>query len=317
MANPTTSSVHVDQTLSTLSTAYFQDPMDFVAPRVAPNVPVTAKTDKYWTFDKNDALRDRALERGPGTESAGGGFRLSTDSYAVKVYAWHVDLDDQTLANADDGLDLESAAARYNVDVLRRAFEYDFLSTAFVTGVWAIDLDGTTNFVKWSSDTSTPIEDVETQRVAIKKATGRTPNTLVLGPTVYSRLKNHPDFIERIRYVSDSVVTSQIMARLFEVDRILVADATNATNLEGETAAYDFMASDNALLAYVAPAPGRMTPSALYTFTWSEVSDGSPAAIGTTRIEIPERRVVRIESQLAWDVKVVGSDMGAFFEDVL
>lgn len=317
MPNPTLSTVHVDSTLSQISTAYFQEPGDFIGPQLFPNVPVSKKTDLYWTFNKNDSLRERAVERAPGAESAKGGFRLSTDSYTAKVYSWRMDLDEQTLANADDGLDLEEAAARHTTDVVRRQYEYDVISTAFVTGVWGIDLDGTTHFVKWSSDTSTPLEDVETQRVAIKKATGRTPNTLVLGPTVYSRLKHHPDFIERIRYVSDSVVTREIMARLFEVDRILVADATNATNLEGETAAYDFMASDNALLVYVAPNPGRMTPSAGYAFTWSEVSDGTAVNLATVRFELPERRVLAIETQLAWDIKLTGTDLGAFFEDVL
>jgi hypothetical protein len=317
MANPTRSSVHIDRTLSQISTAYWQDPMDFVAGQVAPNIGVSSKTDKYWTFDKNDALRDKALERGPGTESPGGGFRLSSDSYTVKVYAWHVDLDDQTLANADDGLDLEAAAARYCTDTIRRAFESDFIATALAESVWTTDLDGTTDFVKWSSDASTPIEDIETQRLAVRKITGRNPNTLILGPTVYSRLKNHPDFVERIRYNSAESVTRDLMARFFEVDRIMVVDATNATNLENETAAYDWMAADDALLVYVAPSPGRMTPSAMYTFTWSEVSDGTATAIGTTRIEIPERRVVRIESQLAWDIKVVGADLGVFFNDVL
>jgi hypothetical protein len=112
-------------------------------------------------------------------------------------------------------------------------------------------------------------------------------------------------------------VTRDLMARFFEVDRIMVVDAPNETNLENETAAYDWMAADDALLVYVAPSPGRMTPSAMYTFTWSEVSDGTATAIGTTRIEIPERRVVRIESQLAWDIKVVGADLGVFFNDVL
>jgi hypothetical protein len=37
-------------------------------------------------------------------------------------------------------------------------------------------------------------------------------------------------------------------------------------------------------------------------------------AVGTSRIEVPIRRVVRIESQLAWDIKIVGTDLGAFFE---
>jgi hypothetical protein len=317
MANPSLASVHIDGTLSNISTAYFMDTSTFIAGRVAPNVPVGNKTDKYWVYDKNDTLREKALERGPGTESAGGGFRLSTDSYTAKVYAWHVDLDDQTLANADAGLRLEQAAARQCADAILRQLEADWAATWFVTGVWGIDLDGTTNFVKWNAANSTPLEDIETQRVAILAKTGREPNTLVLGARVYSALKNHPDFIERIRYVSDSVVTREIMARLFEVDRIFVANAVQATNLEGETAAYDFMLGNHAWLGYVAPSPAMEEPSAGYTFTWSEVSDGTAVAVGTTRIQIPERRVVRVESQLAWDIKLTGTDLGAFFETAI
>jgi hypothetical protein len=317
MANPSLASVHIDGTLSNISTAYFMDTSTFIAGRVAPNVPVGNKTDKYWVYDKNDTLREKALERGPGTESAGGGFRLSTDSYTAKVYAWHVDLDDQTLANADAGLRLEQAAARQCADAILRQLEADWAATWFVPGVWGIDLDGTTNFVKWNAANSTPLEDIETQRVAILAKTGREPNTLVLGARVYSALKNHPDFIERIRYVSDSVVTREIMARLFEVDRIFVANAVQATNLEGETAAYDFMLGNHAWLGYVAPSPAMEEPSAGYTFTWSEVSDGTAVAVGTTRIQIPERRVVRVESQLAWDIKLTGTDLGAFFETAI
>ena len=317
MPNPTLNSVHIDQTLSNLSTAYFQEQSAYIAGRVAPNVPVASKTNKYWVYDKNDSLREKALERGPGTESAGGGFRVSTDSYSAKVFAWHVDLDDQTLANADAGLRLEQSAAKMCVDAILRQLEADWAATWFVTGTWGIDLDGTTNFVKWNAANSTPVEDIETQRVAILAKTGRMPNTLVLGARVYSALKNHPDFVERIRYTSGDTVTTEILARFFEVDRIYVANAVQATNLEGETAAYDFMLGNHAWLGYVAPNPGMETPSAGYTFTWSEVSDGSAVAVGTTRIEIPERRVVRIESQLAWDIKLTGTDLGAFFETAI
>lgn len=315
--NPTPSSVHIDKGLTNVSTAYFQATDAYIAGRVFPNVPVSNQTDKYFVFDKNDALREKARVRPPNSESAGGGFRLSTDSYNAEVFAWHVDLNDQVRFNADGGLNLQRSAARQCTDAILRQMESDWAATVFVTGVWNIDLDGITNFEQWSTDTSSPLVDVETQRVAILKSTGRRPNTLVLGAEVYSRLKNHPDFIERIRFVSDSVVTREIMARLLEVDRLFVAEAVAATNLEGETAAYGFMLGKHAWLGYVAPAPALEEPSSGYIFTWSEASDGSAVAVGTVTIDMPWLRTVRVESQLSWDVKITGLDLGAFFENAI
>ncbi len=311
--NPTPASVHIDRTLTNVSTAYYQATSSYIAGQIFPSVRVPNQTDKYFVFDKNDSLREKALARGPNTESAGGGFRLSTDAYSAEVFAWHVDLDDQTLSNADAGLNLRRSAARACTDAILRQMEANWAAEAFAASKWGIDLAGGTDFAAWSTANSTPLEDVETQRVAIQKKTGRRPNTLVLGAEVYSKLKNHPDLRERIQFVSDSVVTREIMARLFEIDRLFVADAVAATNLEGETAAYDFMAGKHAWLGYVASAPAMEEPSAGYIFTWDGVSDGSATQVGTVQIEMPLKRAVRVESQLAWDIKIVGTDLGAFF----
>jgi hypothetical protein len=109
------------------------------------------------------------------------------------------------------------------------------------------------------------------------------------------------------------VVTTDILASLFEVDRVLVASAIKNTAVEGATASFSFVQGKNAWLGYVNPSPSLMQPSAGYTFMWRGVSDGLGAPIGTTSFRIPELRVDRIESQMAWDNKVVASDLGYFF----
>jgi hypothetical protein len=96
-----------------------------------------------------------------------------------------------------------------------------------------------------------------------------------------------------------------------------VSSGIQATNAEGGTATIAPIASDYALLVYAPPSPSLMTPSGGYTFVWDGVSDGAGLEIGTVRIEIPERRTVRIESQMAWDFKVVSPMAGALFTGVL
>src|SRR4051812_7942262 len=103
-AQPTPSDVHVNAPLTNISVAYIQDQSLFVADRIFPVVPVQNQSNLYYIFNKEDFLRDEAKPRAPSTESAGGGFNLTTASYAAVVEAFHKDVDDQVRANADSVL---------------------------------------------------------------------------------------------------------------------------------------------------------------------------------------------------------------------
>lgn len=314
MAQPNPSGVHIDAALTNISTAFVQSRSNFIASRVFPTVPVSKQTDKYFTFDQNDWFRDEAQVRPPATESAGGGFNIGTDSYSCAVYAFHKDLDDQTLSNADAPLNLESAAAEFVAQRMLLKHEIEWAATYFTTGVWGTDNTSATDWDTYA--TSTPLTDVETARRTILSTTGFEPNTMVVGYDVFSALKNHPDIVDRISPTSPEVITETVMARLFEVDNFFVTRAVKATNTEGATDAYSFVQGDNALLCYAPSSPSLMTPSAGYTFAWSGVSDGMGANVGTSRILMPELRSTRIESQMAWDSKLVSSSLGYFFSDL-
>ena len=85
MPQPTMGQSHVDAVLTNISVAYAQQAGNFIADKVFPTVPVDKKSDKYFTYTKNDWFRDEAQRRGPGTEPAGGGYNLSTDTYSCVV----------------------------------------------------------------------------------------------------------------------------------------------------------------------------------------------------------------------------------------
>lgn len=314
MGQPTQSSVHVDVPLTNLSTAYLQSQDAFIASKVFPIVPVQKQTDKFYTYTKNDWFRDEAQLRADATESAGSGYGLSTSTYSCDVYAMHKDIGYQTRANADSQINLDRDATEFVTQRLLLKQEIQFVTDFFTTSVWGTDSTPTN---LWSDFTnSDPIEDIETGKEAILSVTGQMPNTLVLGYQVYRKLKNHPDIIDRIKYtsgVTGRTVTPELLAAMFDIDRVLVARAIKATNNEGETAAYSFTHGKHALLAHVAPSPGLLTPSAGYMFSWQGVSDGLGANIGVRRIDMPTTRAERIEGEVAFDNKVVGSDLGYFF----
>lgn len=311
MPQPTSNQVHVDAILTNISVGYMQMAENFVATKVFPVVPVSKQSDKFYTYTKNDWFRDEAQRRADATESAGGGYNLSTDSYQADVYAFHKDIGDQTRANADAPINVDREAAEFVTSRMLLKMETEFVSAFFTSGIWGTD---STPSNLWSDYTaSDPITDIENGKKTILSTTGYEPNTLLLGYEVFIQLKNHPDLVDRIKYTSSQVLSESLMASLFGVPRVLVAKNIKATNNEGATQAYAFNFGKNALLTYSAPSPGLLQPSGGYVMSWTGVSQGLGATIGISRMRMEQFKADRIEAEVAFDMKVIGSDLGFFF----
>jgi hypothetical protein len=321
MPQPTQSQVHVDAILTNISVAYMQKAENFIADKVFPVVPVDKQSDRYFRYTKNDWLRDEAKTRADGTESVGSGYNITTDTYYADVFAIHKDVGDQTRANADAPINVDREAAEFVTHRLLTRRELQFVSDFMQGGVWGTTASGvsgsatTGQFTQWNNYTaSDPIQDIEAGKAGILSVTGYEANTLVLGYDVFRALKNHPDLVDRIKYTSSQTITEDMLARMFDIERVLVSKAIRATNAEGATEAYGFATGKSALLAHVAPNPGLLTPSAGYTFQWTGVSGGLGLTIGTSSFRLESLKATRIEAELAFDNKVVGSDLGYFWQ---
>lgn len=315
-SQPTQSEVHTDAVLSNISVAYIQEQSRFIASKVFPMVPVEKQSDKFYTYPKNSWFLDEAQPRADATEAAGSGYAQSTDDYSCKVYAIRKDVGDQVMANSDPPLNPLQDAARFVTQKLLIRQEIQWVTDCFTTSKWGKDWTGDSDFTQWDDETSSdPIEDVGYGKEYVLSITGFEPNALILGYQVYRKLNKHPDLIERIKYGGAALagVTAPAMAQAFGVDRVLVATAIKATNVEGQTATYDFAFGKHALLAYIAPSPGLLAPSAGYTFMWKGVSQGMGLNVGVKRYRIEEKACNRVEAQMAWANKIVGSDLGFFF----
>jgi len=324
MPQPNINSVHVDAILTNISVAYLQNQDNFIADKVFPVVPVDKKSDKYFTYTKNDWFRDEAQRRADGTESAGSGYNLSTGTYSADVWAFHKDVGDQTVANADAPLNPLREATEFVTRRLLLRKEIQFVSDFFTTGVWADDVTGVAGAPssgetkQWSDySSSDPINDIEAGKSEILSSTGMEANTLVLGYEVFRQLKNHPDLVDRIKYTSSQTITEDMLARMFDLDRVLVAKAVKATNNEGASDAYSFAYGKSALLCHTASAPGLLTPSAGYTFSWTGVSGGIGSTIGVSSFRMESLKAERVEAEMAFENKVIGADLGYFWNTIV
>ena len=77
------------------------------------------------------------------------------------------------------------------------------------------------------------------------------------------------------------------------------------------------MTGNSALLCYSAPNPGLLTPSAGYTFMWTGVSGGLGTTVGVSRFRMEELKADRVEGEIAFDNKVVGADLGYFWDGIV
>jgi len=129
----------------------------------------------------------------------------------------------------------------------------------------------------WSSATSTPIANVLTLQSLVRRGVGCRFNAIVLGASVYERLLDHPQIVGRVAYNTSEPISAQTLARYFNVQSVMVADAV-ADDGTGTNAS---LFPDNGFLAFYSPNPGQAAvnlsasastgnPSSFYTYASKE-----------------------------------------------
>ena len=327
MGRPTPGDVHVNTPLTNISIAFLQSADAFVAAKAFPNIPVTKQSDRYYTYERGEFNRDEMRLRAPGTESAGGSYDVdNTPNYFCDTYAFHKDIPDQMRANADAVINPDREATEYVTHKALIKRERLWATRYFSTGVWTNEVAGAGSVgagtvIYWSSDNSVPIEDIRTGKRTVQESTGYRPNIVVFSRTTYDILLDHPDIIDRVKYGQTpgkpAMSNLQILAQLFELDRVLVMDAIVNTAQEGAAPVHTFIGGKHAMLAYAAPNPGLMTPSAGYTFSWTGLLGAGAEGNVISRFRRKAKKSDRVEIEMSFDQKVIAADLGYFFKDIV
>jgi len=331
MPNPVQSDLHVNVPLTNVSVAWMQDKATFIADKVFLRVPVSKQSDLYWKYTKSDWRRTDVQKRAPGTESAGAGWKNDTGQYFAEVYAIHKDLDDQTRSNADSYWNLDKDATLFVTNQLLLKRDLDWNNAYFKTGVWGTDYTGVAasptgnQFLQWNDAASDPIVQFQNLQTGFVLQSGRKANTLVLGADTITQLKNHPDIIDRIKYTQKGVVSTDLLASLFDVEKVLVSYASytsvaeQADGRSQDTAAtYSFMSnSKSALLCYTPSSPSLMTPAAGYIFTWNGYLAGNSYGIRMKNFRMEHIAADRIEGEMTYDMKVIAPEMGIYLSNAV
>ena len=301
---PTASEVHIDAALTNLSVGY-RNPA-FIADLLAPVVPVRKQSDKYFIYDaERELFRQSDDRRAPGAEATEINFSLSSDSYYAEDHALTSVIPDEERENADPVIQPNidrTEFLRSKIDLNKEIELAAMLSdTAVITQSATLSGDD-----QWSDADSDPITAVETQKATIMAAVQVMPNTLVLPYEVYAAVRLHAKVIERIAYGSVGAVNEEILAQIFDVERVLVPRAFKNTAAAGQTASMSYVWGKHALLCHVPSRPALKQVALAYSFAWT----GAPGSVGGHRVELwreERRKADAIRVQRYYDQKVIAA----------
>lgn len=306
---PTYQQSHTDLPLTNISVAY--TPGQYIGTQVFPNVPVQMISGKYYIYEKGDWLRDDTGVRAPGAEGAlVSGYGLSTSPYNCVERNIGAMVPDEAVDNADNPLRPLEDMTRFLTEKIFLKVEKDVQSKAFGNSVWS---SSATPAVLWGNATATPIEDVETAACNIRLTIGQPALNGVMGYEVWSKLKNHPDIIDRIKYSagpnSPAIATINAVAALMGLDSLLIGYAIENTAAEGASNSIAPVWGKHFLVYYRPPTPSLLAPAAGYVFTYQNRR--------VDRFRVDTRRANRIECLWSYNVYAIATDAGYLLKSVV
>lgn len=324
MPQPNVKELLVTGPLQNVSVAYRNKV--YIGDRVFPILDGVDPKAKIAVYQKGAWFRDEAAIRAPGTRAPRGGFPMDWLSLATKEYAYAKEVtdEDRRFANSKnappmkpDQDALEFCADKIDLSKERR------IASLVTSGTWVDgNVGGEDAQGLWSpaGGTNTFLTDIVTGRKAIQKATGLTPNGLVLDFATYEALKMCDAIIEKIKYTQRGVVTAEILASVCDLEEILVGEAIYSTAKETKagtdfTARYiwEVNAGKGMGFLYVRPrSPGLKVISAGYQAR-TAYEDGSPRRTTTWREAAEHQDVYEVAEET--DIIQVSAAAGYLFKD--
>ena len=319
---PAVQKVHIDKALTNISIGYTNE--QFIADEIFKPVSVNKQSDKYYVYGM-ERFRQYDDLRAPGTEANEISWTLSDDSYYAEGHALRHPIADEEKQNADAEFDLEADATELVTEGILLNKEIDAANKLLDSNNYHNDLFITLGAsgspAKWSDyENSDPILDIKKAKEAIHKKSGLRPNVLIISEPVKNVLELHPRLLEVIKYVQRGIVTTDLMAAAFGVDRILVgsalkSDVTNAGQVEpGQIEPLNYIWGNSAVLAYVPQRPGKKIPAIGYSFMWNKDGNGP---VQVRKWYETGRRATIVEAERWYDQKIISNVAGFLFADVV
>ena len=262
---------HLPIPLQDLTVKAVQDDTVFkLASALAPVKRVGKVTDQFYVYnvDQQFAIENdvRANNISPAKEISLTDVTATT--YNLKRHSMKIAVGDADMKNSDPAINPAIDAVQELGTKMQLIKELEVAKTFLTSTSFSVNL-ATLSSNAWDLDTttSTPIDDGQTAQEAILKNTGRLMNGLVIGRPTLNVLKDHSDILDRVKWSERGLITTDILASVFDIERVVVSDSIGRTTDEGISATVDFNVTQKALFFYNTPTPGLKTMNCGVTFS--------------------------------------------------
>lgn len=254
----------VDPILSNVAQGYRHP--EHVGFALFPRVPVKQRGGQIIEFGK-DSFKRYNTRRAPGSNTKrlqfgyeGKPFALFQDALEGKV-PWEHMQD----ANQVPGIDLGTESTNEVMSILSLGLEIEQAELALNPANYSINnkdtLSGTD---QWTDPNSDPAKQIREYREAVRSIVGIRPNVMEVSASGFNALCEHPKILERFKYTSSDSITADMLAKLFNLRRLVVGEAVYMN--EGSEQMVDVW-GNAAVLAYVPEQiSSRRQPSFGYTY---------------------------------------------------
>ncbi len=258
----------IDPVLSSIAQGYQNAEM--IASALFPQVSVPLRGGNIITFGKEDFML-YGSQRAPGENTKRVQFGYSGGTYALVDYSLEGQVPIEVVQEGQNGpgIDHSAMAVRKVSSIMALRLEKQAADAARTAGSYAaankVTLSGTAQWSDLTTGVSNPVNVIETAKEAVRAATGKRPNTVVMGAAVMAKLRQHPSIVDRMKYTGRDVATVEMLAALFGVQKVLVGDAIYSN--DAGTAFTDVWGKD-VVVAYteLASVADMGTPSYGYTY---------------------------------------------------
>jgi hypothetical protein len=306
-----------DPILSQLAKAY--RPQGLIARQLLPTIPVSKLSGQYPVFPRSWFFRvqtdNRVTDRTPAKEVD---FEWSLDTFLCDEYALKISITDLERDQADAAIHLEQGKTELLTSQMELAHEVRvaaLLNTVDAGG----GIDNTmqaTPGVNWDQDTATIEANIKTGVIAMYRAIGRTPTTIVIPFEVAYAMALQEDIRGLLRYDAAGKAQNfielgnRVLPSVIHGMQVIIPQGGQVdTSNEGGAEAITEIWGDDVRLLYINPSAKWGDPSVAYEMRHT------PKRVTRWRETDPDIEYVREMER--YDLKVVAEFGGYVIKDVL
>lgn len=298
--------------LTLAAATYAVNEAEYAGPVLAPVLRVGVQAATFPVWSRENMLNvPKLFARGSGAPYPRLDMQIGSDTFATRDYGIELPLDDRQKAIYASALDADRGKIERGTRVLMLNKERRVHALATGGGV-----PTSSPSTKWNQSNSDPIGDIDAIKEVIHDNCGLDANLAVIPRDVFNILKEHPKILEKIKYSERAVVTSEIIASVLGLGRIVVPGATQNSANEGQAVSITKVWGDSIIVAHVNAAQNLETPSFARTFAWSGYTKATGEfAVESYRENNPPATVHQLKHDV--DEKLAASACGYHLSDVL